>query len=397
MGVKMVQFAKITILAAAAMLLSCGKADPLADQPDWVKKAGPGMRKGERTLEEKDWIINAENGASYFTFAEGVESQATIQPQMLVDGFKMEIYIENLDDFRDATFVQNGKDWIFTWKPPQNLVPSTSPLDMKLMVAIAARDPQKNTVLIKRREFPVWVTANRGAPVFIKDENFPTGKVRESESRTFYVYVRDTDPIGSASTAPQLRFEPATSSSTFGAVDVSAFLEVGRTTQEPTDPAVWKYQVTLNLGGRNFTQTESQGVFRMRAVSKSNIQSPARDYSFTILTGVSAPNVDFSTGERVRVVRGNRLTKVVNFIDPHSKGLMKAFADTATLPPGMTVDCKTNVTMTYFASCTLNWDVPATQSPAEYRISLRGENSSQAPGDNRKVDQKVDVRVEVTL
>ncbi len=402
MGVSMIRtWLKVTtIIAAGLTIASCGKnpfeKDPLVDQPQWVKDAVPGARKVDRELGEKDWVINADNGASYFAFAEGVESQATVNATMLVGGYTWEVFVENKDDFKDSKFEPNGKDWVFTWKPPLNIVPSTAPLEMKLRVVIAAKDANQRVVLQKAKEIPVFVTANRGSPVIVRDELFPTGNVREGESRSYNLYVRDTDPVVSSAVAPQIRFEPAISGSSFGAVDVAAFLTVGRTTQDPSDPAVWKYQITIDLTGKNLTATTTNAVFRLRAISRSNIASAPRDYSFPVITGVSRPESDFYSGDKITVKRGNKLSKIISFWDPNVKGGMSAVLETITLPAGLDVKCTPNTSAPWMAKCEFTWDVPATFVPASYRVTLKATNSSQAPGDNRKMDNKVEVQIEVT-
>lgn len=393
---------KLSLFVAAIALtfvVSCGKnpfqKDPLTDQPDWVKGATPGVQKPDTSsLNERDVVISADT--TFFGFVEGVESANTIHAAVLKSGFIAEVIADNLAEFEGGKFEKVGNDWIFTWNPPINYVPTSAAVETFLRVRVNASDASK-VVQTTYRDFPIRVTANRGAPIIVREENFPSVPVREGELREFVIYVRDTEAVSSTPVPPILRFFPgANTGAANNRVDVSSLLTVRQPTQVPRDPQLWRYEVTLDLRFRNLTRDSNPAVFRAVAVSKSRIESDVRDFQFTILPDVATPNCDVQNGEELRAKLGQVFTRTVIFIDPTQKGRMEAINTSASAPAGLQIQCQPGSwPMEFMATCNLRWEVPANEQLAVYDISLQGRNNSPVTGDTKTAESQVDFTIRV--
>lgn len=388
---------KLQILAALVAILAmsaCGDKDPLSKQPDWVKTAKPGIQKPETPgLDERDFIIAAT--PTFFGFVEGRESSGTIHAAVLKEGFTVEVAAENLGDFDKATFQKVGADYVFTWTPPQNYVPTSEPVNTNLHVCLNAVDVTQ----VPRhfcKDIPMLVTADRGAPVIDHEEGFPTQQIREGDVNEFTIVVRDTEEQSGTPVAPQLRFEPSPNS--FGnSVNIADCLQAQPPTQDVMNPHLWRFDVTLDLREKNLVKDLATGVFRVIAVSKSMIESPIREYTVKLIPNVLTPQTSISPGDELRASIGKHFQQDILFIDPAQKGRMEAESTTRQLPAGLSVTCNPSPSFSWMAVCTLAWDLPANAQPATYDLSLKGRNNSPVQGDNKTAETDLNFTVRVVL
>lgn len=397
----MKQWLKLTVaLATGLMMSACGnkldemfKKDPLRNQPDEVRNAVPGVNKTENgDLSDKDAVINTENNASFFSFVEGAQGQASFTATILVDGYKPEVVVENLDDFKGATITRNGKNFVFTWAPPIGIVPTTDPLVMRLVVVLLFKGPNDKVMRSKQREIPIYVVTNRTASWFVADSNLPTSPMQEGSSWIFQVAVHSTDPITSSPTAPTLYFLPGVSVGS-NSVDISSTLSLQGVTQDPRDQSKWNFRVKIDLSNRfNLTDGAASGIFRLVAVSAAGIATAPRDYSIQLLSALANPVADFDPVREVISVKvGTKLSKTIWFVDPNKKGSLSVVAS-AINPADINVQCSTSANQVS-AVCLLTWDIPATTLPGSYSVNLTATNRSR---DGRSQYLSLPVRIEVT-
>ena len=387
---------KLQILSALVAILAmngCGDKDPLSKQPDWVKTAKPGVQKPVETgPKEDDFVISPT--PTFFGFVEGRESSGAVHAAFLKEGYDVSVKADNLNEFDNATFQKVGADYVFTWTPPPNYVPTSEPVNTSLRVCVNASKPGQNTGLCKN--IPVLVTADRGAPVIDHEEGFPTQQIREGDVNEFTIVVRDTEEQSGTPVAPQLRFEP--NPNLFGnSVNIADCLQTQPPTQDVMNPHLWRFDVTLDLRERNLVKDLSTGVFRVLAVSKSMIESPIREYSVKLIPNVLTPQTSIAPGDELRAQVGKHFQQDILFIDPAQKGRMEAESTTRQLPAGLIINCNPSVNFTWMAVCTLAWDLPANAQPATYDLSLKGRNNSPVQGDNKTAETDLNFTLRVVL
>lgn len=394
------------ILAALVGLSGCAKVTEQnpwdkADIPDYAKNAKPGVQEPPiRGISADKLVIGADT--RIFRFTEGVESQYAVRPQVLDQDYEMVVSADNLYEFDGASFEPNteGNGWVFAWKPPANFVAMGDSSETTLKISVGAIDKRttnnKKVVQKKVVEFTVRVTADRGAPVIVREENLPSQPLREGNRYDFRIVVKDPTPVTTTTVAPTLLFSPLSANRPWDTVDISAALSVVSVRQDRMDPQTWIYDVRADLTSRYVTRDKTKAGFRVIAVSRAKLQSSPKTYSLAILPQIKAPQATISQGEQIVVHQGEKVRTQILFMDTDKVGEVTAVTTTSPLPKGLVISCRTpSFSDRWMSICTLEWAVPADAVPATYDITIRATNTSTVPGDKAKQETRLGFKIKV--
>jgi len=382
---------KFTVLALVLAGTGCdksNKADPLWNQPDYLRGAVPGPGKeSTQILDNNNIIISTDEDR--FAFVAGTSAQYRIKVRISDKNYTPAVTVANLVDFKHATFTQDQKapsvngeqDWIFSWTPDVDSMDTSQ----TLRVEVGARRPDLAVVQMKPKGIPVEVKALVGAPDVIQANNLPS-EVREgsyyarNKKKDITIDVRN---VTKTNVAPTLQFLPA-DIKTWGYVDISPFLKVDKPTQDTTDPHIWHFSLTIDLrSAKTIIPKDTynpMASFKVAALA-SQLESSVKSYAMELRPYITAPSSTQETGATFYVKQGTSFKQTIVFFDPTSRGNVSAKV-TSTLPSGLNIDCETTTySSPWMQKCEVNWDVPAKEPLDKHEVDIEATTGSRDPYD----------------
>jgi hypothetical protein len=373
-------------LFSIVAVVGCGgtKQDPLADQSDAVKNNQP--PKGPEAPKEKPLASDVLkiDGSDYFVFREGVEQEITIKARSAFDEAKYTLEVTNADQFKDMTIVGTEGDVPnaqqaeirIKWLPPKGLV-YADVVTLNLQTMVYTTNLEENYSFKKNFSIFIYKESYNIPEILTMDPI--AGAVKEGSKSTFKVKVKDLD--SSAQMKPDL-----VALRDFTNINGAPFLTWNTPKQDPTDPNIWLFDVTVDLGAADVTSGSSKAEFGLAAVSNAGKKSAPRKGNFTIWTSVLTPVTSWS--EKVEFKIG--ATNVHNFtvIDPRGEGELTTLFTTqcAFLSGAPTCTCKLQKGVAgkanSAANCSIAWTVPVDAfENQDVEINYKVENKSPVFGD----------------
>lgn len=322
----------------------------------------------------------------YFTFSEGVESSYPLSGRVLLEGYTPRIVIQNLAEFKGATFDEASGQ--FTWKPAVGTVSSRSPvakatLLLKVMVIGQGASPE-DVVVSNEFILPLEVGKVIGVPeIFSVSQRRLT--LREGDSASLTLFIRDPDAdANTLSTWPTLQFLPKVDYPSLAPfVSITSFGLTSRANE-------FKVELKINLARKEVTSSKSIFAFGLQAYSRFNEGSPRTDIEVSVVTSFSTlqstwfETLPFSAetpSEYQFLIYDPKEELIVN--EPRFKNL----------PVGVSIKCEGGRLPRQL--CKLSWK-PESQSPVgEVTIQAKVESRNQDSSDLKIEDQAFEFKMKV--
>jgi hypothetical protein len=350
----------VLIALGALALAACGKQDPLADQPDYIRNATPGFQKPAPPVASKDNMIISSN-ASHFFFTEGVEGQVSITGRILLDNYQAELMIDNLADFDGASF--DTATGIFSWIPPKGFV-SGANSTRTTFLRIRLNGKQKDTSITATRteDFPMTISRMERQPTIVKETGFPATAAREGETLRITLYVKDEDAVNTQGQKPKIFIQSPTNEPRVG--DLTPYIRVSsedNPDQDFSDPTLWKFTINVNLQDVDVTKNSGDFYFRVTAVTRFGKMSPTKEYRVAINTDVQHPII---SSESFEATVGIDMLQDVIVMDPRQEGNVTVdIQNPQELPKGFTFKCTPQTNRRWMNVCRANWSLAAAMIP----------------------------------
>lgn len=377
------------------VLASCGSQDPLAKQPEYIKKATPGFDKPAPPVATKENMIISSNATQFF-FTEAVEGQTTITGRILLDNYEASMEIDNLEDFEGASF--DPATGIFTWTPPRGYVVGvnstrTSPLRVRLN----GLQRQTNITATRTEDFAVTVSRMESQPTIVKETGFPVEAAREGDSLRITIFVKDVDAVNTAGSKPRIFIQSPVNKPSVG--DLTPYIRTvseDNPDQDFSDRTVWKFTLNVALTDADVTKNTGDFYFRVTAVSRYGKMSAPKEYKVSILTGLEKPVL---SSDNFEVLAGNTMVHDVLIMDPRQEGKVTVeVLNPQDLPAGFDFKCGSKLASVWMTTCRATWVTkvdPAQQPVTEAVVKLRTTNRSPISYDNFTVSKDYNLNFKV--
>lgn len=364
----------LLIVLGALALAACGKQDPLADQPDFIRNATPGFQKPAPPVASKENMIISSN-ASHFFFTEGVEGQVSITGRILLDNYASELMIDNLLDFDGATF--DAATGLFSWIPPKGFV-SGANSTRTTFLRIRLNGQQKDTSITATRteDFPMTISRMERQPTIVKETGFPTSAAREGETLRLTIFVKDEDAVNVQGLKPKIFIQSPVDEPRVG--DLTPYIRVSsedNPDQDFSDPTLWKFTINVNLQDVDVTKNSGDFYFRVTAVTRFGKYSPTKEYRVAINTDVQHPIISSETFE---APVGIDMMQDVIVMDPRQEGNVTVdILNPQELPTGFTFKCTPQAKRRWMNVCRASWSLAA--PPMQVSIPVPGDTVEPQP------------------
>lgn len=360
--------------------------DPLAKESDSVKKGEvPSKAKPPEEKPLPSDVLRID-GADYFVFRENVEQEISIKGRSAFDQVKYNIEITNPDDFKGATIEMVEGDVAldlqaevkFKWTPPKGIVYSDV-ISYTLDTMIYTTNLSENYSF--KKSFNIFIYKETFVIPEVLSVDKVTSAVKEGSTAKFKVTVLDAD--GTNSTPPNLM-----ALTDFTDKNGAPYLSWAKPTQDPSDPTIWVFDVTIDLRNVEITAGSNIAQFSIAAVSSAGKKSPPKKGQYTVWSSIMAPVTSWLDAVEFKIGKDNHFD--FSIIDPRGEGKLTAqFITTCSSLPGAPIcACTAKVGVSgkanTLSACSIDWSVPADTIPQDLKILFKAENSSTLFGDSEK-------------
>lgn len=349
------------------VLAGCGsqwEQDPLADKDAMFKRGQVRPTKPEvpAAIDSNNVVIDT---VDQYTFREGTPGEFTITARILESDYLPELAVENLSDFPGASFSVENYDQAtrlltakFSWTPPEGVVRETIGLEDEKEIKLVALGKKTNAaVVVRHRALKVKVGKVLHVPEIFSITKV-SSEIREGESTTFAVQVRDNDAGIDSKLYPDLLVLPLS-----GFVNPSPFITVTRVV--PKGNHEFLIDLKLDLADAELTKSRSRLGFALKAVSRFNQVSPVREVYLSALTSFTPLQTTWFHVLEVPA-QGKKEFQFMIF-DPKTE-LSVARPDFADLPAGASIDCKA---VAAIQLCNFSWTPEPAIQEGDYAIQAQ--------------------------
>lgn len=394
---------KFLILATLPFVFGCGSDDPLANQPEYIRKATPGFQKPQEPIASEETMLISSNQTE-FLFTEGVEGQVALTGRVLLDNYKSNLQIDNLADFDGATF--DPETGIFTWTPPKNYVTGADSSRRTLLrVRMNAFQASRGVTATRTKDFPVTVARQEKQPTITSESGFPRGPVREGDTLRITLVVDDPDAVNQPGLKPRIFLQGPANKPRIG--DLTPYIRVASENDPERDfsnPSLWKFTLNVALTDVDMTKNSGDFAFRATAVSRYGKISATKEYRISVLTNLLQPLL---TSDSFEVKSGVALVQDVLIFDPRQEGRVEVeILDPRDIPTGFEIKCAPQPNRVWMNVCRASWAVPATSPNAptplpnvdprtEAVVRVRAYNHSTVISDNYSVFKDYSLKFKV--
>ncbi|MCC6138132.1 MAG: hypothetical protein IT287_05840 [Bdellovibrionaceae bacterium] len=208
-----------------------------------------------------------------------------------------------------------------------------------------------------------------------------TSAVKEGSTAKFKVKVLDAD--GTPTTPPSLM-----ALTDYTDKNGAPYLSWAAPVQDPNDPTIWFFDVTIDLKNVEVTTGSNTAQFSIAAVSAAGKKSPPKKGQYIVWSSIMAPITSWLEAVEFKIGKDNHFDFSV--IDPRGEGKLSAQFITACsgLPGSPVCACTPKVGVSgkanTLAACSIDWVVPADTTAQDLKILFKAENVSTLPGDTEK-------------
>lgn len=379
----------VAVFFALLAFVGCGgtKQDPYADQSDAVKKAHAYVKPEPKEKPLATDVLRID-GTDYYIFQEGVEGTIDLKSRCLFD--KTEYFLEVLNQgaFQGMQVITTPGDTgnnqmaelHIKWTPPKGITYDNA-VSLNLETQIYTKGVMtdgKSDDLSHKKNFAIIIYKESLAiPEIISIDPVP-GPVKEGATSHFLVKVKDMDSTNSV--RPSL-----VALTDFLYINGSPYLKWNDPVQDQNDPAIWKFDVVVDLKNAELTTSTGSADFSLAVLSAAGKKSAPKKGKFTVWTSVTSPVTSWT--EEVSFTIGQKNTHTFTVIDPRGEGVLttKFLTSCSALPgaPQCTCNLQKGVTgkLDSAATCSINWTVPVDATLGNVQIQYEIQNSSPVFGD----------------
>ncbi len=379
----------ILVIGALSGCASQWNQDPLADKNS-VLKAGqekPTIPEAPKPIDSNSVIVDA---VDLYSFREGTIGEVSITARILVNDYVPTMSVENISDFPGANFTVVSYDQInrlltakFTWTPPLGTVSGNNGFEEKKDIKVLVTGNKPNSkVIVGHRTIKASVGKVLNVPeIFSVSRN--SANLREGETTTFTVKVRDRDAANDVKTFPNLQIFPIT-----GYANLSQFVTITQVLATGNNEFV--ITITVDLSGAELTKSRDRFGFKLKAVSRFQQVSAGQDVFVNVLT--SFADIQTTWLDTIEVPIGIKKEFQFLLFDPKEE-LFISSPSFSGLPNGATITCNSlGVTRQY---CTFTWTPDFTVSAGDYTakvlVSAKNQDSQDTFIKNVNFDLKMRV------
>lgn len=351
----------VSLLLSVAIGCSKWNQDPLADRP---KHQNDGQGKPTEPIIPKP--ISSEailiDAPDFQGFQEEREDEMQLSARVLIEGYQVEMTIENLQLLPGATY--DSATGTLKWKPSRGTVTGADgyrdfALNLKA-VATKANSP----VLVRERVVRLSVNRLFGIPEVVT-VNTNSNSIREEEQMQISVRIRDLDATTDEQTWPTLALNP-----TIGRDNILNLLTVSRRTS--IGSGQFEFLIVVDTRGVEFTKNVSIGGFSVVPVSQFQRRGVARDVSLSIFTSFAKPVSTYGNGLDVTV--GESVQYSFLIMDPKNELKLQVVRFVG-VPAGATAIC--TPASESVAACTFKWPkVDSGVGSLSFRAEIQTNNAS---------------------
>lgn len=316
----------LSIIFVVVGVGGCSKwnQDPMEGQP-WPNNSGkpsPGGEKPKDGLPPDNIIIDT---VSSYAFQESFPGSFKIEARILLPGYSApDISIKNKDDFPYAAF--DPTTGIFSWTPPFGTAGSEDSVLKLVEIQVVFRN--SDAVIVKNEAVPVMIKKTFLKPTIVSVS--PVESIREGESKSFSVVVRDVNATSLAITWPSLVLYPPNYGN-----NLAGFTQVS--SAKPLPNGDFEFELTINLLNEEVTDSKAYFKAKLVAFSHGGVSSQSKDVEISFLTSFSELK---STWRGVVSVKTEQ-SIIYSFVifDPKDEVVLESPTFT-NLPPGAIVNCR---------------------------------------------------------
>lgn len=372
-------------LLMLAVLGGCGGSgwnqDPLAGKDDAFKNAKPRPTLPEAPKPVESDAVRVDT-VDFYNFIEGVSGEFVIGARILEPGYAVKILVENLADFPGASFDETaGK---FAWTPEVGTVATQNGLqeERTLKVQVVGEKPGA-AVLVGSHSIPVRISKLVSEPVIIEVSK-PDASLREGESTTLTVRVRDMDAGADPSSYPDLQILPAAG---FG--NLAHFVTLTRMFKTGANEFV--FNLTVDLTEAELTKNWDRYAFVVRALSRFQKVSKTERVMVSVVT--SFAKLQSTWFDTFEIPAGVRKDFQFMFFDPKEELYLESPVFSG-VPTGASLNCR-GVRITH-QFCQFAWAPPANMSSGVIRIKAKVVSRNQSQLDNERKMQEFELPILIT-
>lgn len=377
---------KFSICIAVIMgtLTGCGGSkwnqDPLAGKDKAFKEGKPAPTLPQAPKPVESGAVRVYT-VEFYHFSEGEMGKFPIAARILETGYTATIYLENIEDFPGATF--DAADGKFSWTPPTGTVGSGGDLQVERVLKIQVVGEKTGApILVGSHSVPIKISKPMSEPVILEVSK-DSANLREGQTTTLTVRVRDRDAGAATNTYPDLQISALAS---YG--NISPFVTLTRVFSMGNGEFV--FNLTVDLTEAELTKSRDRFGFQVKAVSHFHRSSKPEKVVVYVVT--SFANIQSTWSETIEAPIGVRKDFQFMFFDPKDELYLEAPIFKG-LPTGANVYCRgINVTRQF---CSLIWTPTAATPPGEIRVRAEVIGKNQDSMDQEEKKQFFDFRVRV--
>lgn len=364
--------------------------DPLAGK-DAVLKDGqlkPTVPEAPKPIDSNNVIVDA---VDLYSFREGTMGELTITVRILENDYVPTVSVENMSDFPGANFTIISYDkptrlltTKFTWTPALGVVSGNTGLEDKKDIKLLVLGNKPNSkVIVGHRIVKTSVGKVLNVPeIFSVSRN--SLSMREGETTSLTLKVRDKDAGNSAISAPSIQVLPMT-----GYANLSQFVTV--TQVSVTGINEFSINLTIDLSAAEVTKSRGSFGFTLKAVSRFNQVSSGQNVLATVFT--SFADLQNTWVNVLEMPLGPKKEFQFMIFDP--KAELSVAAPTFTgLPGSATIDCQAVSLSNQL--CTFSWTPDFTVTPGDYTIQAQVNAKNQDSQDTFIKNISFDLKLRVT-